>query len=89
MPSLQQQALFERLKATYGTSPRWEQLTRPYDFLAMTPHKAFHYLQLLLWQLARKAIPSTCSCFGFKGGDVYPERNEHPLEAGPRRRVRV
>jgi hypothetical protein len=89
MPSREQQALFERLKAKFGDSPRWEQLTRPYDFDAMAPHKAFHYLQLLLWQLARKSVPSRCGCFGFRGGDVYPERNEHPLEAGARGRARV
>jgi hypothetical protein len=84
MPSSEQQALFERLRAKFGESPRWEQLTRPYDFDTMRPHKAFHYLQMLLWQLQRKAVPSRCSCLKPDGEISRPERNEHLSGTGVR-----
>jgi hypothetical protein len=84
MPSPLQQALFERLHSKFGSSPRWEQLTRGRDFDAMPPHKAFHYLQMLLWNLARKAIPSHCSCVTSARGTMHAPNNEHPLPAGAR-----
>lgn len=87
MPSPEQEALFERLKAKFGTSPQWERLTRPYDFCTMSRHKAFHYLQLLLWQLARKAVPSRCSCV--TSARSRPDRDEHPPGADVRNRAVV
>jgi hypothetical protein len=89
MPSPEQEALFERLKTKFGASPQWERLTRPYDFVTMSRHKAFHYLQMLLWQLARKSVPSRCSCFVSARGVSRPERNEHPPVAGARNRAVV
>lgn len=84
MPSSEQQALFERLKAKFGESPQWERLTRPYDFDTMRPHKAFHYLQMLLWQLQRKAVPSRCSCVTLAHAVSRPNRNEHLTVTGAR-----
>jgi hypothetical protein len=89
MPGPEQEALFERLEKKFGNSPQWERLTRPYDFCTMSRHKAFHYLQMLLWQLAGKAVPSRCSCFTSAHGISRPERNEHLPVAGARNRAAV
>lgn len=89
MPSPEQEALFERLETKFGTSPQWERLTRPYDFCTMSRHKAFHYLQMLLWQLKGKAIPSACSCFVSAREISRPERNEHLPVASARKRAVV
>ena len=89
MPSSQQQELFERLRTKFGLSPKWEMLTRPYDFDTMSRHKAFHYLQMLLWQLAGKAVPSKCLCVASAREIARPQIAEHLPAAGARDRVIV
>lgn len=78
MPSSKQQTLFERLRQKFGHLPAWEKLTRDRDFEEMSPHLAFHYLQMLMWNLAGKEILSRCPCVATARGIPSARRNEHP-----------
>jgi hypothetical protein len=78
MPSDKQRTLYERLQRKFGHLPAWEMLTRDRDFEEMSPHLAFHFLQMLLWNLAQKEIPSTCPCVVTARGVPSARRNEHP-----------
>ena len=77
MPSCKQRTLLERLQQKFGHLPAWQKLTRDRDFEEMSPHLAFHYLQMLMWNLAHKAVPSRC-CAITVHGMPSTRRNEHP-----------
>jgi hypothetical protein len=78
MPSDKQRTLYERLHKKFGDLPEWEQYTKDRAIEEMSPHLAFHFLQMLLWNLAGKDIPSTCPCVVTTRGALSAHRNEHP-----------
>jgi hypothetical protein len=91
MPSDKQRTLYERLQTKFAQQPEWAKLTKDRDIEEMSPHLAFHFLQMLLWNLARKEIPSTCPCVATSRGVPGRRRNEHPpmTSAGARDRAIV
>jgi hypothetical protein len=78
MPSDKQRALYERLQKKFGDLPEWMRYTRDRDIEEMSPHLAFHFLQMLLWNLTGRDIPSTCPCVATSRGVPSARRNEHP-----------
>lgn len=78
MPSAKQRTLYERLRTKFGHEPEWARLTQERDIEEMSPHLAFHFLQMLLWNLTGRDIPSTCPCVATSRGVPSDRRNEHP-----------
>lgn len=61
-PTNRQIVLYNRLKGQYGNRPEWTQLAKFRAFERMTPHRAFHFLQMVIKVFEGRIPRSTCNC---------------------------